>query len=120
MERLRYLRKLHALSMKELGSLLGLAESTISLYEKGKRQPDNETLVKIAEYFNVSVDYLLGRENEKTPPAAELTEDERELLNNFRALNPTMRKYALEIIKAALSTQEQAAIDSIEQKKKYV
>lgn len=60
MLKLRELRKQKNLSMKELGSILGLAESTISLYENGKREPDIATLKKIANYFNVSVDELLG------------------------------------------------------------
>ena len=49
--------------MKWLGDKIGVAESTISQYETGKRQPDHETMCKIADVFNVSVDYLLGRTN---------------------------------------------------------
>lgn len=60
---LRSLRKQHKLTMKELGDIIGVAESTISLYENGKRQPDYTTLQKIANYFHVSVDYLLGRDD---------------------------------------------------------
>lgn len=60
MLKLREFRKQKNLSMKELGAILGLAESTISLYENGKREPDIATLIKIANYFNVSVDELLG------------------------------------------------------------
>ena len=63
MERLKNLRKSNNLTMKELGKCLNVAESTISLYESGQRQPDYETLKKIANLFNVSIDYLLGREN---------------------------------------------------------
>ena len=48
MLKLRELRKQKNLSMKELGAILGLAESTISLYENGKREPDIATLIKIA------------------------------------------------------------------------
>ena len=58
-QRLKSLRKEHKLSQKELGLKLNLAESTISLYESGKRTPDNETLTNIAKFFNVSTDYLL-------------------------------------------------------------
>ena len=60
MKRLRELRTNVGLSMKEFGSIIGLAESTISLYETGKREPDFNTLAKIANYFNVTIDYLLG------------------------------------------------------------
>lgn len=59
MEKLRELRKEKGISLKELGAEIGVAESTMSLYENGKRQPDYETLLKLAEYFGVTVDYLL-------------------------------------------------------------
>lgn len=65
MNNIRVLRKQHNLSMKELGKIVGVAESTISLYENEKREPDLATLTRIADYFNVSVDYLLGREAEQ-------------------------------------------------------
>lgn len=68
MLKLRELRKNCGLTMKELGAEIGVAESTISQYETGKRQPDYETLLKLGEFFGVSVDYLLtGDENKKAP-----------------------------------------------------
>lgn len=60
--RIRELRKAKKVTMKELGNMIGVAESTMSLYETGKRKPDPETLSRLADYFNVSVDYLLGRD----------------------------------------------------------
>lgn len=62
MKRLRELRKNNNLTMKELGKRMNLAESTISLYENGQREPDLSTLQKLAEFFNVTVDYLMGRD----------------------------------------------------------
>lgn len=61
MENLKLLRKERKLTLKELANTIGIAESTLSLYENGKRKPDFETLNKFAEYFHVSVDFLLGR-----------------------------------------------------------
>ena len=60
--RIRELRKKKGITMKQLGEIVDLAESTISQYETGKREPDNETLLKISEYFGVTVGYLLGAE----------------------------------------------------------
>lgn len=79
MEALRRLRREKGISMKELGQKMGVAESTISQYETGKREPDFETLLKLGEFFNVSVDYLLRGEqyNEKTP--ALTAKDERDI-----------------------------------------
>lgn len=53
--------------MKELGQKLNLAESTISGYENGNRKPDYDTLNKFADFFDVSTDYLLGRDVAKQP-----------------------------------------------------
>ena len=58
---LRKLRKENKLSQAELGKILNLAQRTISSYENGERFPDEITLNNIANYFNVSMDYLLGR-----------------------------------------------------------
>ena len=56
---IRYVRKLRGLTMKELGERVGVGESSISQYETGKREPDNETLLKIAEALDTTVDFLL-------------------------------------------------------------
>ncbi len=62
-ERLKFLREKEKMYQSELADRLGLAPSTISMYERGDRDPDTSTLTKIAEIFNVSTDYLLGRTN---------------------------------------------------------
>jgi len=49
------------MSQFELAEKLGVSQQTISKYEKGLREPDNATLVKLSEIFNCSIDYLLGR-----------------------------------------------------------
>lgn len=68
MNRLRLLRKEKNITMKQLGLLFGAAESTVSHWETGKREPDNETLSRLADFFGVSIDYLLGRNETKNPP----------------------------------------------------
>ena len=57
---LKSLRKDRGISQIELSKALGLSFSTISMYEREERSPDFETLEAIADYFNVSMDYLLG------------------------------------------------------------
>lgn len=66
--RIRELRKAKGLTMKQLGEVLDLAESTISQYETGKRQMDNETLFRLGEFFDVTVGYLLGVEDKVKAP----------------------------------------------------
>ncbi len=58
--RLKELRKERGLSLKELADVLGVAESTVSLYENSKREASYTVLQKLSNYFGVSIDYLLG------------------------------------------------------------
>jgi transcriptional regulator with XRE-family HTH domain len=62
-ERFRELRKKKGLSQRELANVLHMSNSTVAMYETGKRQPDFESLEKIADFFNVDIDYLLGRKD---------------------------------------------------------
>lgn len=48
------------------GRKIGISRSTIGMYETGAREPDFETLEKIADFFNVDIDYLLGRTDKTT------------------------------------------------------
>lgn len=64
---IKKLRQENKLLQKDLAEELDLTQQTISLYESNKREPDSETLQKIAQYFDVSVDYLLGISKERTP-----------------------------------------------------
>ncbi|WP_407892658.1 helix-turn-helix domain-containing protein [Lacticaseibacillus sp. N501-2] len=51
----------------DIAKMLGIGTSTYSMYEQGLREPDDETKIKIAQYFNVSVDYLVGNSDLRTP-----------------------------------------------------
>ncbi|WP_132012665.1 helix-turn-helix domain-containing protein [Hydrogenispora ethanolica] len=62
-ERLKELRKEKKLSQEDLGEVINSSGRTISYLEAGERTPSPEILNKLADVFNVSVDYLLGRTN---------------------------------------------------------
>jgi transcriptional regulator with XRE-family HTH domain len=62
---LKLLRQEKKITQKELATILNLSPSTIAMYETGKRKPDSDTLKLLADYFDVSVDYLLGRTSKK-------------------------------------------------------
>ena len=59
MRRLMELRKKRGISQLKLAMDLGLTQNTVSRYESGTRQADYKTLVALADYFNVSIDYLI-------------------------------------------------------------
>lgn len=60
--RLAELREKRGLTQSMLSHRTGITRAAISHYEKGRREPDFSTLIILADYFNVSIDYLLGRE----------------------------------------------------------
>ncbi len=62
-ERLIRLREEKKLTKKDIAEFLKIDQSTYGKYELGKRQPDYDTLLKLADFFDVSVDYLLCRSN---------------------------------------------------------
>lgn len=78
--KIREIRRKCGLTMKELGERVGVSESAISQYETGKRQPDYETLLRIAEYFGVTTDYLLGNESEEPSQQKERKVTDSELM----------------------------------------
>lgn len=61
-EIIKELRELRGLKQEELANIFGLKRTTISSWEVGKSKPDVDTLIKVAEFFNVSIDYLLSHE----------------------------------------------------------
>lgn len=64
-ERLKELRKQAHLTQVELASKLGIVQSSYADWERGKKKPTQDNLVKIAQVLNVSVDYLVGNSEEK-------------------------------------------------------
>lgn len=61
-QKLKSLRLEYGLSQRELGDKLDYCNQTVSFWETGQREPDLDALVKIAAFFEVSVDFLLGNE----------------------------------------------------------
>ena len=61
--RLKNIRKAKGISQLKMAMDLNMSQNTISRYETGEREPGINELIKIADYFNISVDYLLERTN---------------------------------------------------------
>lgn len=61
MNRLKLLREENGLIQKDIAKLLNVSIPAVNQYESGKRDMSTDTVVKLAEYFNVSTDYLLGK-----------------------------------------------------------
>ena len=87
MEKLKELRESKNMTQSQLGEYIGAKKSAISLWESGKRQPDQETLMRLASYFSVTVDYLLGHESpdqiEKAPTQDDARAEAKMLLEGM-------------------------------------
>ncbi|WP_203334325.1 helix-turn-helix domain-containing protein [Planococcus beigongshangi] len=60
-DRLKNLRTRRNITQSDLAKRIGVARTTYAMYEQGQREPDYETLQRLADFYEVSVDYLLGR-----------------------------------------------------------
>ena len=86
--RLLELRKKKGMTQAEIAKLLRITPQAYSLYETGKNNIGNETLCMLADFFNVSTDYLLGRQD--LLPSF-LNDEERELIEQYKALDKRAR-----------------------------
>ena len=103
MNRIRELRKDGGYKQIDFCKMLGISQATLSGYETGRYQPDNEMLLKIASMFDVSIDYILGNSDIKKAPsleAAGLSAEEAELLKLFRAAPEALQDAALRVLEA--------------------
>lgn len=84
----RYLRLRAGMSQTDLANNLDIAKSTVSMWENGKREPNFETMEAIADYFNVDMDFLHGREKPATDYDDGLKLLDMELAKLMRDLSP--------------------------------
>lgn len=101
MNNIKQLREEKSLSMKEVSTHLGIPYTTYVNYEKGVREPSSEMLIKIAKYFDVSIDYLIGRTNAKRSYMSD-TEREGKLPPGAFPYHPTHKIPILGYISAGL------------------
>lgn len=96
-ENLKEARLKSGLSQKDVAEKIGVAKSTYSLYESGNREPNVNTIKKIADFLKVSADSLLGLEDEPTTLAAHFdgdkyTEEELDEIRQFAEFVKNKRK----------------------------
>lgn len=100
----KYLRKEKGLSQIELSKALNVSKACISMIEIGKNEPTANTLLRYADFFGVSTDFLLGREDDfgnitlATSSAPALSQEENNLLEDFRSLPRQEKAQATEYV----------------------
>lgn len=98
-ERIKFLAKKHSKTMKQVTIDLGYSENYFYSLKSGK-QPSAEKLTEIADYFDVSVDYLLGREEKETPKHVDLSEDDTLFSFDGKEISKETMRKAIAIAKA--------------------
>ena len=102
-ERLKAIRNKKKVTQKEAADALGISPNTYKNYEQGMREPNNEMLCKLADYFQVTTDYLLGRAPQTDPIQLLMSQTvltPQELEEQFNALPEDLQAIVLALIKA--------------------
>lgn len=84
-ENLKILRKSRNITQKELGSIIGLSKAVVSKYENGLGYPTFDVPIRIAQYFGVTTDYLLGVASGKTVDVSRLTDSQIDTVHRIIA-----------------------------------
>lgn len=85
-ERIKILREHSELTQIELAEILSINASTLALYESGARTPSDDIKIKIADFFSVSIDYLLGRKSQESKSDDYLSLEQSAIINLFSDL----------------------------------
>lgn len=124
---IKHLREERDIQQQELAKFLNIGKSTLSQYENGLRFPNDEIKKKISNYFNVSIDYLLEMTSipdkidnyiqkdaniKETKIIPILSEDEQNLITNYRNLSEQSKSAVKIMVKSLLTNEEQIKQDA--------
>lgn len=120
MSRIRELRESKGLNMKETARLLGMPYTTYVNYEKDQREPTSEVLIQLADFFETSVDYLVGRTNFSPivssprvfPSCFSIEPEEEKMIVKFRALDERGKSAVLNVLDHEYNSLPGSAADS--------
>lgn len=92
---LKELMQEKGIQQQQMAEILNVSRASIYKYQQGKAEPNIETLVKIADYFDVSLDYLCGRQNKNLIFADGLSDTQKKLVAIIKRLTPEQANFAL-------------------------
>lgn len=126
-DNLKAARKKSGKTQKEVAEGIGIGQGTYKNYETGAREPNGETLVAIANYFDVSTDYLLGRPDAK-PPEEPLDEFARKkhlkslekvFMKKYLALTEEQRDKVLDFLRGVVAEETAAQASKLKMSRVY-
>ena len=98
-KRLKALRQKKSVSQTELSKQLHYGYTAVANYEGGRNEPSFDVLIKIADYFGVTIDYLLGREDYSVRFDS-MAAEERELVENYRMLDEEVKIHICDMVRS--------------------
>ena len=111
MIKLKELRKQKNITLEEFAKVINVSKATVNSYELHKTEPTLDTLVKIAKYFNVTTDYLLGIDNEVVN-----NELDKELLSYTNQLNDLEKAKVIGYAKSRVEQQKENKYNDLKNK----
>lgn len=104
--RIKKLREEKQMKQDELAKILSISPSAIGMYERDEREPNDEITLKLAEYFNVTTDYLLGKSDIRNPEQIDLDDMDIAFASGIKGLNKENQEIAKNIIEGLLAKQK--------------
>lgn len=107
MNRLKELRIEKGLLQSDIAKIIDKSERTVGFYETGERDMNTETLAILADFFNCSIDYLLGKSDIRNPEKININDADVAFASGVKALNDTNKMIIKNTLEALLAKQEQ-------------
>lgn len=90
---LKVARKSIRLTQEEVADKLSVSQKAISTWETGAKEPNFSTLIKLADLYKVSVDFLLNHDAQMQATTSDVSQDELSVINTYRSLNSQGQEY---------------------------
>ncbi len=104
LKNLKMLRESAGISQKQLADAVGISQQSVNKYENHKIEPDISTMIRIADYFDTTVDFLIGnsimRRKTDSIEAGGLSQDETVLVNQYRQLSAKQQDCILRLMES--------------------
>lgn len=106
MNRLKQLRIEKGLLQSDIAKIINKSDRAVGQYEREERDPSSETWTILADFFNVSIDYLLGKSNIRSSQEIELDDIDIAFASGIKGLNKENQEIAKNIIEGLLAKQK--------------
>ncbi len=116
--KLKEIRIAHNITQKKLAKDLSYNQTLVSMWEHNTREPSNKALIDLADYFNITVDKLLGRDTKKVA-TQEFTESQQNLIDKIKYLNDDQCLTLCSIIDTFGNNDNKQILSDYNQLKKY-